>query len=222
MWPAVAQSAPPDPEDPALDGAERLAALVARVDWERRHHGTSRARFEKIEKGPLVLEPEVSRGVFTYGGEGRSRWEFESPEAMTVWVSSEAVVTWFRDQGRAERLALGDHGARFFAFFGAGGSLGELGRRFEIRATFPGGEEGDYRLELEPRSRRLARRIEGLELVLDRRLYVPRQISIRGADGSETTVRFDEPEPGAALDEDHFEPRLDPAVEVVEVLVPGR
>ena len=76
----------PDPDTPGLDGGERLATLIARADLERQRHGTSRARFERIEKGPLVLEPEISCGIFSYGEGGRSRWDFESPEAMTVWV----------------------------------------------------------------------------------------------------------------------------------------
>lgn len=211
----------PDPDAPGLDGGERLATLIARADLERQRHGTSRARFERIEKGPLVLEPEISRGIFSYGEGGRSRWDFESPEAMTVWVGDEAIVTWFRDQGRAERLSLGDYGVRFFALFGAGGSLAELENRFEIRATFPHNPEEPYRLDLIPRSRRLARRLAALGLVLDRRLFVPREVSLRGTDGGQTTVRFDQLEPGFLFEEGHFEPRVDPSVEVVEIAGPG-
>ena len=208
-----------DPDSPGLTGSERLAALITRADEARQRNDPLRARFEQTETGPLQLEPEISRGVLVLAQPNRARWDFETPEAITLVVTDTALTTWFRDRARVERRALGERGSRMVAMMAGGGSLAELEKRFRIRAIFPGVDDSDapYRLDLEPRSRRLARRLAGLSLTLDRRRLVPLEVTIRGADGTVTTLRLSDVEAQVELSPDVFEPAWGPEVEVVDL-----
>ena len=208
-----------DPDSLGLTGSERLAALITRADDARQRNDPLWARFEQTEEGPLQLEPEISRGTLVLAQPNRARWDFDTPEAITLLVTDTALTTWFRDRDRVERRVLGERGSRMVAMMAGGGSLAELEKRFRIRATFPGVDDSDapYRLDLEPRSRRLARRLAGLSLTLDRRRFVPLEVTIRGADGTVTTLRLSDVEAQVELGPDVFEPAWGPEVEVVDL-----
>jgi outer membrane lipoprotein-sorting protein len=217
----VAVAEPPDPDAPGLSPDERLAALEARVAAAQEGLMSLEARFVQEKESPLLLEPETSRGRFSFRAPDRARWDFESPEEMVVVARGGEMLTWYRELGRAERVDLGERGAKLVELLSVGGSFDALKRRFDLRVSFPEAEGEPYRLELEPSSARLRRHLRSVTVHLHRELFLPVRVRYEEADGSVTDVRLEELDPGAEVPEGRFDVELPEGVEVREIGLGG-
>lgn len=216
---ASLRATPPDPDAPGLVGAERVEALLARAEYEQGRLQSMEAQFVQLREGPLLLEPEESRGTLYFLAPERIRWDFEPPADTVVILAHGEMFTWYRDLGEVERRSLeGGAGERVQKLLGAVPSLGELKRYFSLRVTFPDDAEAPYRLDLDPRSKRVARRLRAVRLDLHRDLYVPVFVRYEEASGGVTEIRFHDLEVGAEVAEDLFTPELPEGV--VERTVP--
>ena len=215
----AAPAALPDPDAPGLAGAERVEALLARAEYEQGRLRSMKARFVQLQEGPLLLEPEESRGTLYFLAPERVRWDFEPPADTTVILAHGEMLTWYRALGEVERRSLeSGAGERVQKLLGAVPSLAELERYFELRVTFPADPAAPFRLDLDPRSARVARRIRSVQLELHREFYVPVFVRYEEAGGGVTEIRFHEFERDVELEEELFAPELPP--EVVERTVP--
>ena len=91
-----ALAAPPDPRAPGLSGTERLAALVERVKLEQQSSKTLEARFVQRQESSLLVAPEESRGTFSYAAPDRVRWEYLSPNPISVVIQGSEMTTWYQ------------------------------------------------------------------------------------------------------------------------------
>lgn len=232
LWVAVPSTmaqAPPDPDGPGVEGEARLRALIERMDWERTAHASLGAQFTRMDSGGLLLEPEESSGTVIFTRSGQVRWDFETPEPKVVWMEASGsggsrMTTWSHGSGHAERVDLGTPGERILALFG-GGSLAHLERHFEFRATFPADPTAPYRLDLQPRTLRMLRRISAVTLQIDRTRFAPQLIRVESANEAVTEIHFAHWQVDVPLEtrsgEPLMEPNLPPGVELVESTLPG-
>ena len=202
---AAANGDVPDPDAPGLGSEGRRAALVARSAWEHERLETLEATFVQVQESDMLLEPETSEGTFSYRAPDWLRWDYASPSPRTVIVRDQSMTTWHHEQDQVERVELGRRFDKLMRLLGPGSSLAELEEYFSLAATFPETDVEPYRVRLEPRSRRLARRLAGIDMEIDRRHFLPVFLRIEDAAGGVTELRFGEVEINGLLPEDRFE-----------------
>lgn len=183
-------AAPPDPDAPGLTSSQRLDALFERVRLEQRAVVSLEARFVQRKESELFLLPEEARGVFSFLAPDRVRWEFVSPDPMTVVIDDETMTTWYRDLARADVMAVGRYSGQVLKYLGASGTLDTLKDYFTVTAVFPRGSSEPYRLTLDPRYARISRRIESMDVWIDRDHFVPVRLRYVEPGGDVTEYRF--------------------------------
>jgi len=211
---ATAPAAPPDPAAPGLATHERLAALLARVKYEQERLRTLEADFVQRRVSLLLVEPEVSQGTFAYAAPDRVRWDYRSPRPLSLVVVGKHMTTWYRDLRSAERLDVSRYSTQVLRYLGAGGSLDALLQYFTVKARLPAGGDQPYRLELEPRYPRIAKRLAGVTVWIDPRSFLPVELAYREPDGDSTEYQFSNIRVNAPLAADRFELELPSDVQV--------
>jgi outer membrane lipoprotein carrier protein len=207
----------PDPLDPKLSGTARVQALIERVKAEQRKIRTLEASFTQRQESSLLLEPDVSRGVFSYEAPDAVRWEYTSPKPISVVIAGEEMTTWYRDLGRAERLKVGRYSNQVLKYLGASGSFDTLLDYFRVRVAFPDQPSEAYRLELTPRYDRIARRLSSMVVWIDQERYLPVRMRYVAGDGDVTEYEFRNLRINAGIPAERFDLDLPAGVEVREI-----
>ncbi len=217
---AAAQLAPPpDPDDPALSAGERLEALVERVRHENRRIRTLEAAFTQHKESLFLVAPLESRGSFSYAAPDRVRWEYTSPNPVSLVIAGEEMTTWYRDLGQVERLPVGRKSQRILKYMGAGSSLETLLEYFTVTLHRPRDGRSPFQLDLDPRFEKIAARLASMSLWIDRERFLPVRLRYVEADGDLTDYRFSDFKVNRDIPEERF--RLDLPREVkVRVLPP--
>jgi outer membrane lipoprotein-sorting protein len=175
---------------------------------------TLEAEFTQLKESSMLVEPAVSEGIFSYAAPDRVRWEFESPNPISLLISGEEMTTWYRDIYRAEKVHVGRHSQRILQLLGAGSSLDQLLERFTVTLKMPGEEGLPFLLELTPRYKRVAKRLEGMSLWIDPRCYLVVRLRYLEPGGDVTEYRFDNLRINGDLPKDRFLLELPVDVEV--------
>jgi outer membrane lipoprotein-sorting protein len=209
----------PDPRDPALRGAEKVTALVERVKLEQSRIATLEARFVQRQESSMLVEPDVSQGVFSYAAPDSVRWEYLRPKPISVVIAGEEMTTWYRDLGRAERLTVGRYSNQVLKYLGASGSFETLMDYFRVTVAFPSDPAEPYRLELLPRYERIARRLESMTVWIDPARFLPVRLRYVAADGDVTDYRFEDLKVNQEIPRERFRLVLPAGVEVRDASV---
>lgn len=214
---AAPAQAPPDPRDPKLSGAARVEALMARVKLEQEKVKTLQASFTQRQESSMLVEPDLSKGVFSYSAPDAVRWEYTSPKPISVVIDGEEMVTWYRDLGRAERIKVGRYSNQVLKYLGASGSFDTLLDYFRVRVAFPEAAGDPYRLELLPRYDRIARRLSSMVVWIDPERYLPVRMRYVAGDGDVTEYEFRDLQVNARIPAGRFDLDLPADVEVREI-----
>lgn len=205
LHPAGAADTPPDPDAPGLSTSQRLDALFERVRVEQNALRSLEAHFVQRKESELLVEPEVSKGSFSYLAPDRVRWEFVSPNPMTVVIDDDRMTTWYRDLKRADVLSVGRYSEQVLQYLGASGTLDTLLDYFRVKASFPRDASEPYRLSLDPRYPRIAKRIRSMDVWIDRERFVPVGLRYVEPDGDVTEYRFSDIQVNADIPPERFE-----------------
>jgi outer membrane lipoprotein carrier protein len=211
---------PPDPEAAGLTPSQRLGTLLERIKWEQKRLESLEAEFVQEKTSEFLARPEVSHGTFSYQRPDRVRWDYRSPKPIALVLDGDEMVTWYRDLGRAERAHVGRVSTQVFRYLSASGSLESLLGYFTVTFTTPAAGE-PWRLELKPRYPRIARRVSGMTLWVDRRLYLPVRVVFVEPNGDETRYRLENVRPNVPIPKERFALELPAEVEVHEVDLGG-
>jgi outer membrane lipoprotein carrier protein len=212
----------PDPNTPGLSLSERVHALIDRIKAEQGRVRTLEARFVQRQDSSMLVAPETSRGVFSYKAPESVRWEYQSPNPISVLVDGEQMTTWYRDLGRAERLKVGRYSNQVLKYLGATGSFETLLDYFSVRVSFPDDTTEPYRLILTPRYERIKRRMAGMTIWVDRELYLPVRLRYEAADGDVTEYEFLDLRVNRSIPADRFRLDLPKGVRVEETAIDRR
>jgi len=176
--------------DESLESHERLEALIERVKIEQSRMKTLQARFTQIRESDLLQEAETSQGAFYYAAPDQVRWEYETPNPISVVIDGREMVTWYRDLKRADRLKIGRYSSQVFKYLGASGSMETLMDYFRVSVRFPGHPDEEYRLRLLPKYERISQKLKSMTLWIDATSYMPTRLIYESADGDTTEYRF--------------------------------
>lgn len=164
-----------------------LAQVLERFDGVQGSIRTLTADFTWTTRSELLKEPLVSRGRLYLTKPDAIRWEFTSPEQMSFVIAHDEYIGYFPARKTAERRDFKRWSERLFRYFGVGQGSEELGRVYDIRLG-DSGVSGTDLLVLEPRKRRARKRIETLEIYVDRATGLPVRLVSSGADGGSREI----------------------------------
>ncbi len=202
------------PRDPDVAPEERLNVLVERLRIASSERRTMQADFTQVKESALLKEPLLASGVFSYEAPDRARWEFLEPEAVSLVISGDEMVTWYRDLGRAERYEVGKQSQKVLEYLGASTSIIALLEYFTVYLHMPEDPTEPYRLRLEPRFKRIEKRIKELEIWVEPERYLPVLLRYVEADDDVTEYRFDNFRVNEDIEEGHFELTIPAGIEV--------
>lgn len=203
----------PDPKAPGLDGAARLKALIERVKVEQRQLKTLQAKFVQTQESSLLVAPETSTGNFSYAAPDRVRWEYASPNPISVVIRGEQMTTWYRDLKRADLIKIGRYSNQVFKYLGASGGMESLTEYFTVRLAAPPRKGAPYQIELIPRFSRIAKRLKSMTLWIDDEAFLPVRVRYVDADGDKTDYKFSDMKKNEVIPEDRFVLQIPEGVE---------
>ncbi|MCB1055424.1 MAG: outer membrane lipoprotein carrier protein LolA [Acidobacteria bacterium] len=207
----------PDPSAPGLSDGERLEVLLERVRYEQEKMHSLSARFVMHQESELLLEPQESSGDFVYLAPDRVRWDYETPNPITVVIKGGEMTTWYHDLEKAEVAKVGRYSDRILKYMSASSSLGDLLEYFDARVSFKGPAGDPYRIELTPHYERVAKRLKKMVLWIDPQRYLPQRVRIEAADGDVSEFSFDHMQINADLAAGTFDLDLPAGVQVETV-----
>jgi outer membrane lipoprotein carrier protein len=210
---AAAAPALPDPKAPGLDGNARLKALIDRVRIEQKQLKTLQAKFTQTQESAMLVAPETSAGSFSYAAPDRVRWEYTSPNPISVVIKGEEMTTWYHDLKRADLLKIGRYSNQVFKYLGASGSMDSLVEYFTVRLTAPPKKGVPFQMELLPRFSRISKRLKSMTLWIDDESYMPVRLRYVEADGDTTEYKFSEMKKNNPIPEDRFVLKIPKGVE---------
>jgi outer membrane lipoprotein-sorting protein len=202
------------PRDPSVAPQDRLPVLVERLRMESAERRTMEADFTHRKESTLLKEPLEATGVFSYQAPDRARWEFLEPEAVSLVIRGDEMITWYRDAGRAERYQVGKQSQKVLEYLGASTSIIALLEYFDVFLHMPEDVEAPYRLKLEPRFKRIEKRITELEIWIEPERYLPVRLRYVEPDGDVTDYRFDNFRINEEIAPERFELGLPAGIEI--------
>jgi outer membrane lipoprotein carrier protein len=187
----------------ALDGSAKLEALIERVVERQRNVQSLEAEFVQLKQSALLLEAVESRGVFIFRAPDTVRWDYRKPDQMVVLFADDTVTTFHPDQARAERIKVSSKQQKFVRVLAGTQPLDDLKSHFSISLADPGGA-AHYRLTLRPVGNMLKKKLESVELEVDRSLFLPVVIVYNEADGDSTRYEFKNVVINPEIDDERF------------------
>jgi len=172
-----------------LQGSAKLDALIEVVVERQRALRTLEADFVQLKTSALLLEDVKSTGVFLFRAPDMVRWNFSRPDSMVVLFADDTVTTYLPAQARAERIKVSDKQRRFVRVLAGMQPLDDLTSYFSVTLADPGGD-ANYRLFLKPVENMLKKRLQSVEIEIDRTLFLPVVIEYREGDGDSTRYEF--------------------------------
>jgi outer membrane lipoprotein-sorting protein len=185
LMPCIASTETTTP--PSLD------AVLARFDEVQQGVVTLSAQFTETTVNELLKEPMIARGRFYMTKPDSVMWEYSTPESMQFVIAKDEYLGYFPARKRAERRNIQRWRDQIFRFFGLGQVSGELKKFYDIRLEEPSPEMKDtFALVLEPRKRRVKKRMESVRFWVDRNTYLPVKVEYRDNDGNTRVIEFHE------------------------------
>jgi len=207
VGPATNRSAPTEitaAEIDALEGADKLFALIDGVVARQRSVIALKADFCQTKHSSLLIEALESTGEFSFRAPDRVRWDFAEPEPMVVLFNDDVMTTFLPEQRRAERVKLSRRHRRFVRVLAGTQPLDDLASQFRITLSDPGAP-APYRMTLDPTHVSVKKRLSKVYLEVDRELLLPVVVEYHEIDGDSTRYEFRSMELNPSIEESHFE-----------------
>jgi len=165
--------------------------VLARFDRVQNSIRTLSAEFTETTKSPLLKEPLVAEGVVYLTKPSSVRWEYSRPEEMRFVIANDEYTGYFPERKQAERRDVHRWAEQLFRFLGLGQASGELAKFYDIElAASSGAEPGTFQLVLDPRKKRVRKRMELVRFWIDETTFLPVKVAYEAKGGGTRTVEF--------------------------------
>ena len=193
----------PAAPDPALE------EVLARFDQVQQSVRSLSADFSQTTVNPLFKQPLNARGRFYLRKPDSVLWEYTSPEPMQFVIASGEYTGYFPGRKKAERRDVHRWTEQIFRFFALGQVSAELRKFYDIRLEDPGSEmKGTYLLVLDPRKRRVRKRVEEVHLWVHSSTCLPARVEYVNREGAARSLVFHNVELNPDLSADLFTVRI--------------
>ncbi len=203
-----ARNAPPSPE---------VQAVLARFDHAQKDVRTLRAAVTETRRLAVLDRPEVLRGELSFERPGRVRWEYSAPEKRVYVLADGKLTGWIPGKNQVERMNVSRYEQRVRRMIALGQDSKSLLKDFRVTLG-TGAPAGRDELLLEPKSRRMRKRVALVTLQIDRADGLPHQVQYRTGDGNTVALDLADVRVNQDLAPDTFALRIPPGAHVVEGL----
>jgi outer membrane lipoprotein-sorting protein len=151
-----------------------LGELVDRFDRAQAGAETLRTQFTLSIKRAMLQTPSVTKGTLYLYGSECAHFDFAPPEDLVIHITSKALVSYspMEKIGEMQKIRLKKNVNR--KFLGLGQRLSYLSDYFKLDAPQP--DQGALLVTLKPRSLSLKKRMELVQIWIDKDTYLPKKL----------------------------------------------
>ncbi|HEY3399527.1 MAG TPA: outer membrane lipoprotein carrier protein LolA [Geothrix sp.] len=162
--PLAAQTAPPS----LREAVERFDAAQAQVQ-------TLQCPFTLTLRRALLKTPSVTKGTLYLQGSDFAHFAFQPPEDLILHLTPKALISYSPEAREGELMKIGLIKNANRKFLGLGQKLSYLSEYFQIHLGESKDLPGTWLLAMTPRTLSMRKRIQALNLWVDRETWLPRQ-----------------------------------------------
>lgn len=162
--PLAAQALPP-----LREAVERFDAAQAQVQ-------TLQCPFTLTLRRALLKTPSVTKGTLYLQGSEFAHFAFQPPEDLILHLTPKALISYSPEAKEGELMKIGLIKNANRKFLGLGQKLSYLSEYFQIRLEEGKDLPGTWFLAMTPRTLSMRKRMQALNLWVDRETWLPRQV----------------------------------------------
>jgi outer membrane lipoprotein-sorting protein len=132
---------------------------------------------------------------------------------VTMLIANGTLTTYYPDLRKAERIEVKQYQDRIFKYMGASGAIDELGAWFNFTFTNTA-DKPYYVLDLDPKSKTVAKRVRHLRIYIDKKTYLTTQFEYTEGDGDKTRYEFTNIKTNEPVEQSRFSLALPSSVRV--------
>ena len=193
-----------------------IEQVVKKVQEQQKRTNTLQAEFRQEKELALLAKPEVSTGTFVYSKPNSVLWNYDAPKRVTMLIARGTLTTYYPDLNKAEAVDVKRFEDRIFKYMGASGAIDELARYFDFTFTDNAANPA-YVLDLTPKSRVVARRVQRIKIWIDKQTYLTDKIEYVEGDGDTTRYEFRNIRVNQPIEQGRFTLNLPPSVRVEQM-----
>jgi outer membrane lipoprotein-sorting protein len=200
----------------AKTNPDSLDEVIKKVQLAQSKTTTLQADFRQEKTLALLSKPEVSTGRFVYSKPNNVLWTYDAPKRVTMLIAEGMLTTYYPDLNKAERIEVKRYQDRIFKYMGASGAIDELGAWFNFTFTNTS-DKPYYVLDLDPKSKTIAKRVRHIKIFIDRKTYLTTQFEYTEGDGDKTRYEFLNVKINAPVEQSRFVLTLPSSVRVEQM-----
>jgi outer membrane lipoprotein-sorting protein len=153
-----------------------LKEVVERFDAAQAQVQTLQCPFTLTLRRALLKTPTVTRGTLYLQGSDFVHFAFQAPEDLILHLTPKALISYSPGAREGELLKIGIIRNANRKFLGLGQKLSYLAEYFQIGLGESKDVPGTYFLALIPRTLATRKRMQALNIWVDRETFLPRQV----------------------------------------------
>jgi outer membrane lipoprotein-sorting protein len=153
-----------------------LREVVERFDGAQAQAQTLQCPFTLTLRRALLKTPSVTRGTLSLQGSDFAHFAFQPPEDLILHLTPKALISYSPESKEGEMMKIGFIKNSDRKFLGLGQKLSYLSDYFQIALGEGRDLPNTWFLALTPRTLSLRKRLQALNLWVDRETWLPRQV----------------------------------------------
>jgi outer membrane lipoprotein-sorting protein len=153
-----------------------LREVVERFDGAQAQAQTLQCPFTLTLRRALLKTPSVTRGTLSLQGSDFAHFAFQPPEDLILHLTPKALISYSPEAKEGEMMKIGFIKNSDRKFLGLGQKLSYLSDYFQIALGEGRDLPNTWFLALTPRTLSLRKRLQALNLWVDRETWLPRQV----------------------------------------------
>jgi outer membrane lipoprotein-sorting protein len=153
-----------------------LRVVVERFDNAQAQVQTLQCPFTLTLRRALLKTPSVTRGTMYLQGSDFAHFAFQPPEDLILHLTPKALISYSPEAREGELMKIGIIKNADRKFLGLGQKLSYLSDYFQIALGEAKDGSNTWSLALAPRTLSLRKRMQALNLWVDKETWLPRQI----------------------------------------------
>ncbi|HEX4845650.1 MAG TPA: outer membrane lipoprotein carrier protein LolA [Geothrix sp.] len=153
-----------------------LREAVERFDTAQAQVQTLQCPFTLTLRRALLKTPSVTKGTLYLQGSEFAHFAFQPPEDLILHLTPKALISYSPEAKEGERMKIGLIKNANRKFLGLGQKLSYLSEYFQIRLEEGKDLPGTWFLAMTPRTLSMRKRMQAMNLWVDRETWLPRQV----------------------------------------------
>jgi outer membrane lipoprotein-sorting protein len=172
--------------------AVELDQVLANFDRVQEAIHTLSADFTETTRSTLLKDEIVAKGKVFLTKPDSVRWEYSAPEEMRFVIADDQYTGYYPQRKQAEKRDVRRWGEQLFRFLGLGQASDELAKFYHIRIDDEAPrDDGTVVLVLDPKKKRVRKRMESVRFWIDSRTYLPVRVQYASHNGNTRVIEFD-------------------------------